>query len=197
MAQLHDSRDGPAHPEDLRLMQLVARGDSRARNLMAMRLCDRFRRVQRGLLAESTDADDATQDALVEVIRSAGSYRGDSSLERWACRIAVRTGLRFRRKAQTTRVDPGTHPDTLLSPAYDGDGHDALPRPLHSYLGQLPEAERQALFLKHALGYTVPEIAELTQTARSTVKFRLAKGLERVRKAIRRDTTIGVHGGVA
>ncbi len=181
----------PAHPEDARLMQLVAQGDSRARNLVAMRLCARVRRILRGVLANASDADDATQDALVEILRSAASYRGDSSVERWADRIAVRTGLRSRRatKAVTVAAD-----DTLASPAPSRLA-DALPRPLDEYLAPLPVEERRTLFLKHGLGYTVPEIAALTDTARSTVKFRLANALSRVRKAIRRDCNLGVHGG--
>lgn len=178
----------PQSPEDVRLMQLVAQGDPRARNLVAMRLCARVRRVQRGLLADLTDADDATQDSLVEILRSAGSFQGRSSLERWADRIAVRTGLRFRRARKPTSE---LAQDVAVIDDY-GLG-DQLPRPLPEYLAQIPLEERRALFLKHALGYTVPEVAAMTETAQSTVKFRIANALARLRKAIRRDCNVGVH----
>jgi RNA polymerase sigma-70 factor (ECF subfamily) len=174
-------------------MQLVAAGDPRARNMVAMRLCERVRRIERALLVVHADADDATQDALVAIIRSAASYRGESSLERWADRIAARTGLRFRTRERGRRTELETE---VAAPA-EHDLRERLPRPLSAYLGELPLKERQALFLKHGLGYSIPEIAELTDTARSTVKFWLANALQRVRKSIRRDVAIGPRGGAA
>lgn len=177
-------------------MQLAVRGDPRARNLVAQRLCDRVRRIQRGLLASPSDADDAAQESLVEVLRCAGSYRGDSSLERWSDRVSVRTGLRFKRTKRRHQPDQ-SDPAAELSTVDDHRVHDALPRPLATYLGELKPPQRQAIFLKHALGYTVPEIAALTESTTSAVKFRLAKGLQQVRKAIRRDLTIGAKGGTA
>jgi RNA polymerase sigma-70 factor (ECF subfamily) len=189
---LAQPREGPAHPEDLRLMQLVAHGDPRARSMVAMRLCTRVRRIERALLTDLADADDATQDSLVAIIRSAEGYRGDSPLERWADRIAVRTGLRFRRRARVRSTEPQAE---VATPAGNDELAERLPRPLAAYLRELPVRERQALFLKHALGYSVPEIAELTDTARSTVKFWLANAMKRVRKSIRRDVAIGPRGG--
>ena len=174
-------------------MQLVAAGDPRARNMVAMRLCDRVRRIERALLPGRADADDATQDALVAILRSAANYRGESSLERWADRIAARTGLRFRARERSRSTENETDVPTIDA----HDLHERLPRPLAAYLRELPLKERQALFLKHALGYSVPEIAELTETARSTVKFWLANALARVRKSIRRDVAIGPKGGAA
>jgi RNA polymerase sigma-70 factor (ECF subfamily) len=174
-------------------MQLVAAGDSRARNMVAMRLCDRVRRIERALLPSPADADDATQEALVAIIRAAEGYRGESTLERWADRIAARTGTRFRTRERQRRTEPSV--EIAIDPEHPLREH--LPRPVAAYLQELPVKERQALFLKHALGYTTPEIAELTDTARSTVKFWLANGLARVRKSIRRDVAIGPRGGGA
>lgn len=189
MVSSESSAERPARTEDVRLMQLAAQGDPRARNMVAMRLCARVRRVARGLLADPAAADDATQDSLIEILRAAGSYRGEASLERWADRIAVRTGLRSKRGPRRTFVPP----QDLTADATDSALSDRLPRPLTDYLGELPIEERRTLFLKHALGYTVPEIASATETAQSTVKFRLSNALSRVRKSIRRDTNIGAR----
>jgi RNA polymerase sigma-70 factor (ECF subfamily) len=175
------------HPQDVRLMELVAQGDPRARNMMAMRLCGRVRRIERALLPDLAGADDAAQEALVAIIGAAKNYRGESSLERWADRIAVRVGLKVRRRERRLEAAPAVEIAVLP----DAGLRERLPRPLTDYLGELPIRERRALFLKHALGYTVPEIAELTQTAHSTVKFWLTNAMKRVRKSIRRDVAIG------
>lgn len=180
-------------PEDVRLMELVAAGDERAQSMLAMRLSGRFRRLLGGLLGDSRDADDAAQDALVEVLAAAHGYRGDASIERWADRIAVRTGLRFRRRERRGPI-ADVDPDELRSATQSSAIGDALPRPLEAYLQQLPVTERQVLFLKHALGYSLPEVAEIVGAARSTTKYRLMSALERLRKVIRRDTAIGRGG---
>ena len=111
-------------------MQLVAAGDPRARNMVAMRLCDRVRRIERALLTGRADADDATQDALVAILRSAANYRGESSRERWADRIAARTGLRFRARERSRSTESET--DVPTSDAHEL--HERLPRPLAAYL---------------------------------------------------------------
>src|SRR5689334_14201723 len=79
---------------DLALMKLVAGGDAHAQRVLAHRLAPRVQRVARRLLANRADADDAAQVALMEILRSAQSYREEASIERWADRIAVRTSLR-------------------------------------------------------------------------------------------------------
>jgi RNA polymerase sigma-70 factor (ECF subfamily) len=190
-----DSAD--ARPEDVRLMELVAAGDPRARSMLAMRLCERVRRVLRGLLGDPRDADDAAQDALVEILASAHGWRGEASVERWADRIAVRTGLRLRRRERRGGIPEDVDPDELRASAAEGTVDDVLPRPLAAYLEQLPTKERQVLFLKHALGYSLPEVAEIVGAARSTTKYRLMSALARLRKVIRRDTAIGRGKGVA
>jgi RNA polymerase sigma-70 factor, ECF subfamily len=182
-------------PEDTRLMELVASGDPRARSMLAMRLCARVRRLLRGLLGDPRDADDAAQDALVEILQSAHGYRGDAPIERWADRIAVRTGVRFRRRERRAAVHAAVDPDQLRSAAPEPAHGDALPRPLVAYLDELPIRERQVLFLKHGLGYSLPEVAEIVGAARSTTKYRLMSALARLRKVIRRETAIGRPGG--
>lgn len=182
---------GRAH--EVRLMRLVAEGDDRARHMLAARLCPRVRRVARGLLVDLSDADDAAQDALVEVLRAAASYRGESSIERWADRIAVRAALRFRRRARRARVDTTADAEGIAEPASSRDPGDRISRPLFAYLEELPEKERRVLFLKHALGYSLPEVADLVGAARSTTKHRLETALRRIRKAIRRDIALGTR----
>src|SRR5690606_11889227 len=76
---------------------------------------------------------------------------------------------------------------------HDGEV-DALPRPLLDYLRGLPDRDRQVLFLRHGLGYSMQEVAEMMESPLSTTKYRLGVALQRVRKAIRRDTICGRKG---
>ena len=185
-------------PSDLGFMKLVAGGDPHAQRVLAHRLAPRVQRIAQRLLANKADADDAAQVALMEVLRSAANFREESSIERWADRIAVRTTLRHareqRRRSLFVRAQPDA--DTFHE---DGDidttpPHEDTPRRLQEYLSQLPKARREALVLKHAIGYTTEEIAELTQKPVGTVKDRLVAARRQIRRLILRELRLGARG---
>jgi serine/threonine-protein kinase len=69
--------------------------DPLARHALACRLTPRVRRLSASLLRVGSDAEDASQLALLEIMRSVSGFRGESSLETWADRIAVHTALRL------------------------------------------------------------------------------------------------------
>ncbi len=183
-------------------MTLVAAADPEATRTLARRLVQRVHRVSKSILRAPADADDAAQQSLIEIITSAKSYRGDSSLERWSDRIVVRTSMRVAKGKQKhgARREEDSELDAL--PADDG-APEALredaPRPVQEYLEQLPEAQRTALVLRHVMGYSVSEIAEATEVSPNTVKDRLLRGTREMRRLIRRDQAIGLgpRGGSA
>jgi len=197
-----EGRGEGIHAEDLRLMQLVAASDPVATRTLANRLVQRVHRVSKSILRAPADADDAAQQSLIEIITSAKSYRGDSSLERWSDRIVVRTSLRLAKGRQKhgARNEDESELDALPAESASPDalGDDA-PRPVKEYLAELPEAQRNALVLRHVMGYSVQEIADLTDVSPNTVKDRLLRGMKEMRRLIRRDVAIGVgqKGGSA
>jgi RNA polymerase sigma-70 factor, ECF subfamily len=183
---------------DLGFMKLVASGDPHAQRVLAHRLAPRVQRIAQRLLANKADADDAAQVALMEVLRSAVNFREESSIERWADRIAVRTTLRHAREQRRRSLFMRAQPDTENlhddSEPEAGTPHEDTPRKLQEYLSQLPKARREALVLKHALGYTTEEIAELTQKPVGTVKDRLVAARRQIRRLIMRELRLGARG---
>src|ERR1700733_12578007 len=79
---------------EAKLMIRVADDDPSARQDLAVRVRPRVQRTARALLRHDADADDATQASILEILRAAASFRGESSLTAWADRIAVRTIMR-------------------------------------------------------------------------------------------------------
>ena len=186
------------HGSDLELMHKAGEGDRAARRTVAKRLMPVAKRVAHALLRASADADDAVQLSLIEVLRSAGTYRGETAVERWAQRIVVRTTLRhIREQRRYYKVVDGdaevaeAGPELLQSVP---EATDALARPLRFYLSKLSEVQRDAVVLRHAFGYSVAEIAELTGVSENTAKARLLYGRRALRKLVRRDLNIGVSG---
>ncbi len=191
-------REDPNHfAEDLRLMQLVASGDGHAQRLLANRLVVRVRRAATAIMRGAVDADDASQQALIEILRSAHNYRGDSSLERWADRITSRSVIRFARavRRRNKTVEPHADAELASAEAPDDRAADGTVRGVDAYLALLSESRREVLILRHGLGHSVEEIAELTQTSPNTVKDRLLAARRDMRKLIQRDRAIGAPKG--
>jgi RNA polymerase sigma-70 factor (ECF subfamily) len=165
-------------------MSLAAGGDVSAQRHVVRRLLQRAQRLAASLLGGGADASDASQASLVEILRCAGEYRGESSLERWADRIVARTSLRFAKQERRARgADVEDHPERAVFPS----GDNLLM--VQQYLDQLPAPQRSALVLRHVFEYSVEEIAELTGVSPNTVKDRLLRGRDLIRKLIRQEDT--------
>ena len=189
-------------------MTRAGEGDRAARRVVARRLMPVARRVAHALLRGSADADDAVQLSLIEVLRSAGTYRGETAVERWAQRIVVRTTLRHIREQRRyyKTVDGDVEVAETAGREFLGAGGaapangwaaggvDGLARPLEFYLSSLSEVQRDAVVLRHAFGYSVAEIATLMDVSENTAKARLLYGRRALRKLVRRDQNIGVTG---
>lgn len=180
-------------------MERVATGDAEATAAVAHRLASRVRRLSKMVLMDETRADDAAQNALIEILRSARTYSGRSSLERWADRITARVSIRLGRdeRRRHALAEPLEAADVLPSspdPAVGGL-RDGTPRPVQAYLEELPESQREVLVLKHTLEYTTEEIAELLGVPVGTVKDRLVAARKHVRKLIHRDLNLGTRKG--
>jgi RNA polymerase sigma-70 factor (ECF subfamily) len=178
----------PTAESDLALMSLVARQDARAQRLLVERLTQRVRRITRLLSGASVDPDDAAQLSLLEILRSADSFRVATSLERWADRISARTTLRLvrrehqRRNLLTRWLVPGSLPWGKKEEPGQGERIG-----LTSVLARLSPPRREALVLRHALEFSVDEIAELTGAPPGTVKDRLVAGRKQLRRLLERD----------
>ena len=69
------------------------------------------------------------------------------------------------------------------SPAAEVAGRDEAAR-LREALSTLPEDEREIVLLREGEGLTFREVCETTGLTRDTVRWRLARGMERLRKAL-------------
>jgi RNA polymerase sigma-70 factor (ECF subfamily) len=183
-----DLRPEARNQEDVELMARVAAGHEDARRAVAERFVGRARRVARALLHNAVDADDASQVGLMEMLRSAGTYAGISSLERWVDRIVVRSALRIARQRRRRQevVDSETAVDEVPGEERAGDA----PSELEAHLSQLSEANRTAIVLRHLMEYSIEETAEAMGVSPNTVKDRLVRGREQLRKLWRREAVV-------
>lgn len=172
----------------LAMMRAVANEDASAQEALVERLSVRVLAVSRRLCGSLSDAEDAAQIALLEILRSAKNFRAEASLEGWADRITVRTALRTqnrerRRAALIERWAPlGRLPwgaRAYVSPQE--------PLDVEVFLGRLSPTKREAFVLRYALEFSVEEIAEITDAPVGTVKDRLHSARKELKKAIERE----------
>jgi RNA polymerase sigma factor (sigma-70 family) len=181
-------------------MHRVSQGDGPAQELLAMRLVGRAQRVAHALMSRSPllgrdcarpdqDADDAAQHALIEVLRSAHLYRGEPALETWADRIIGRSVVRFARAVRRRNPALSSALDDSRAPEGGPTARlgDAAPLSLDEYLRIMPAVRREVLFLRHALGHGVEQIAEITQASASMVRERLLAARRELRQRPSRD----------
>ncbi|HET9957605.1 MAG TPA: sigma-70 family RNA polymerase sigma factor [Polyangiaceae bacterium] len=175
---------------DIELMRFAAAGQRAAQRIVMLRLMRRIQRLCRSLLRHAEDARDASQASLFAILRSAANFRGESSLERWADRIAIRTTLRQFREKRHDSFDSTEDACLLVVQASADPGIAAS-----QYLDLLPERQRTALILRCGFEYSVEEIAEITRTSPNTVKDRLKRGRENLRRAVGRDELLPMRAG--
>ncbi|HEX5658907.1 MAG TPA: sigma-70 family RNA polymerase sigma factor, partial [Polyangiales bacterium] len=161
-----DEREGDVH------LAQSAETCAATRDALTRRLQPRVHRLVASFLRNHADAEDATQVALLEILRAMPSFRGESKLETWADRIAVRAAIRIARtrRLAAVRTHDALDPDELPHPSAESVTSEELPRALLVYLSALPETRRTVLVLRHSLGYSIREIAELTGASENTVK---------------------------
>lgn len=168
---------------DLLLMRAVSEGDARARQQLVRRLLPRAQRLCQALLRNPADAKDASQTSLLQILRSAHTYRGECGIENWADRIVARSALRWIAAERRARQEP-------LVDEPSGDAGAGAPRVLvRECLNRLSEPQRTALLLRAGFEYSIEEIASLTEVSPNTVKDRLTRARQILRALVRPQAT--------
>jgi len=172
----------------------AASGDSVAMRRLADLLLDRVALTVRYLAGADSDADDYVQMAMMEILRSVGSFRGESSLETWAEKITVRTTMRHlkhrRWRSQIVALDPAPDDVSLAIGADRRLAQASLADRLTSIVGTLTPERREVVTLRLVLGHSIEEISELTGAKINTVRDRLAVARRQLRSKIARDPVL-------
>jgi RNA polymerase sigma-70 factor, ECF subfamily len=131
------------------------------------------------------EAEDVAQDAYLRVHRSLRSFRGDSSFRTWLYRIVSNSAMNHlrRRGRFGDLADEADVVVALAEPARDGTDEvdrDELRRALRA----LPDAQRVAVLMKDAYGFSVQEIAEQMGVSEGAVKVRLHRARKRLKELL-------------
>lgn len=165
---------------DQELLSDHVSGDPHAFEELFNRHRDRLWAVALRTTGNPDEAADALQEAMISVLRSAASFRGDAAVTTWMHRIVVNACLdRIRRARVRSAVPlPGSdadRPDTLPD-RRDAIAEKELQMVVEQALMELPEEQRVPIVLVDVEGYPVEEVAVLLGIPSGTVKSRCSRG---------------------
>jgi RNA polymerase sigma-70 factor, ECF subfamily len=157
-------------------------GDRAALDLLLRRHYDRLYAVCRRLAGNDADAADATQEALLAIVRGLAGFDGRSSFKTWSYRIATNACLDELRRRRR-RPTPGL--ETFAEPVTVGAEQRVVDRMvLDEALPTLDEEFRVALVLRDVVGLNYAEIAEVLDIPPGTVRSRIARGRRHLARAL-------------
>jgi RNA polymerase sigma-70 factor (ECF subfamily) len=141
------------------------------------------------ILHDRSDAEDAVQSAFIKAWQHLDSFRTGSPFRPWLLRIVANESrnVRISRQrrlrhiaadADTTQVrNSSPEPESLLIVAEQS-------AELVRHIDLLPEHDRLALYCRYVLELNEPEMADVLQCARGTVKSRLHRAISRLRQQL-------------
>lgn len=183
---------------DAEMLQAVLAGDGTAYQGLVEKYQNRVYAMVYGMVRNTEDARDLTQEAFVKAFRNLKSFRLESSFYTWLYRIAMNLAIdhtRKQKRRETKEFDEeiGTR---------DGDGgisdlhrsqspRKALERKqlmsaINEALQKLPDEQRQIVVLREVQGLSYREISEVMDIPEGTVMSRLYYARKKLQKLLER-----------
>lgn len=169
--------DALSDVSDEALLVLYANGDPWAARALTLRLTPRLLGFAALMLADRTEAEDVTQEAMLRLWRMApGWQQGGARVSTWLYRVASNLCLDRLRKSRPRGLEEVAEPEDAAPGAVarliEADRMLALDRALTA----LPDRQRQAVVLRHIEGLTNPEIAAVMDIGVEAVESLVARG---------------------
>ncbi len=130
-------------------------------------------------------ADDIAQDALIKAYFVHAGFEERFKFRTWLFTIAYRTFLDYQKRPKVLH-SLSNHPEALSYPDSANRPDDAFRyESLYRAINSLPEKERAATILYHLDGYTVTDIARITNSNPVAVRQRISRGLRRLKEILK------------
>lgn len=179
------------------LLEGLKSGDENAYEALIHRYQQPVYNLVYRLMDDPSDCNDVVQEVFLKVFRNVGTFRGNSSLKTWIYRIAVNEAYnqrrwfsRHRKKEIGLELEEEGAPnlqDVLCDPgrsAFDQVSSGEMRAHVEQALTEIPSVFRAAVILRDMEEMSYDEIADVLNVSLGTVKSRILRGRESLRKTL-------------
>ena len=148
------------------------------------------------LLGDADDAEDIAQETFLRAWKALKQFDATRPLRPWLLSIASNLSSNWKRSAgryltALTRAFREQPKETSIE---ESNAQTTQANELWKAVQRLEIADQQIIYLRYFLELPVAETAETLQVAEGTVKSRLSRALEKLRKIIPQDFPVLVEG---
>lgn len=171
---------------DQDLVIRAQQGDQRAFDALAFADYPRLFRVAHGILRDPSHAEDATQQAYLDIWRNIQRLRDPAKFEVWSYRLLVHACY-----AEARRI-PRWVSDTVVPLGHEPRAADAYAAvierdELEQGFRHLSVDQRAVIVLHYLLDMTLEQVAQTLGVRQGTVNSRLSRGMDAMRRAMGAD----------
>jgi RNA polymerase sigma-70 factor, ECF subfamily len=184
---------------DLELVRRIKRGDDEAFREMVERYNARIYSLSYGVLRNSEDAEEATQDAFLTLYRKIGTFDEAKKFFSWFYRVALNAAYsRARRRKPGIHVslddyvprlrDDGQGGSPEFAAFVDGAEDEAIAKDLaeraESFIAELPDTYRDAIWMVDVEEMKPADVADTLEISIAALKSRLHRARLYVRQRL-------------
>ncbi|MEZ3437128.1 MAG: sigma-70 family RNA polymerase sigma factor [Lachnospiraceae bacterium] len=147
---------------------------------LAARYMDTIYRVAYSWTKNPDDANDVTQDVLIQLYKTQKEFESDSHLKNWLIRITVNQCKMLFRSPWKKIEDIGKYADTL---GFEEESHLAL----FQAVMKLDKKYRVPVLLFYYEGYSTAEIASILKIPEKTVSTRLFRARAKLKDYLKEE----------
>ncbi len=178
--------------EDQEILDLIAIPDTMNQGftLLVKKYQGRLYQQIRRMVTDHDDTDDVLQLVFIKAWKNVDSFRKESKLYTWLCRIAINESITFinnRKKrvfVSTDDISSGVTPRADESPDLNGD---VIQQKLVKALSLLPEKQRAVFNLKYFEEMPYEDIASITGTSVGALKASYHHAVQKIEKFLNDD----------
>ncbi len=189
MADNFSANQQSEYDDDLRLVRSMAAGNVNALDDLYAKHGSAILGFLISRLSERQLAEEILQDVMLAAWKYADSFREESSVRTWLLTIARNRAINARRRKTPTVV---SFSDTYDPPSFDTGPVERMEREsdrtaVRHALDKLPDTHREILVLVFYHQLSGPEIAEVLDISVGTVKSRLHRAKESLRRVLHHE----------
>jgi len=159
-----------------------ARGDKRVTydefSTRIIAMMQTLYRVSYTQLAQSCDRDEAVQECLYKAWQKRHQLKDERCMKTWVIRILINECHNIQRK-RSRELPLGELPERVAPADADAELHDAL--------FSLEEKLRLPILLHYIEGFSIKEVAQILRLPQGTVKSRMLRGRQKLKKILREE----------